>query len=149
MSNTRHVPNGHIPAAFARDGQEVPPSPDVAEANLANLIGQTVAAHLAQMLGQILPQMPWHPACVLCVQVCKQAEQAYQTAVDVAMKAAEPTPEMPEVPQIAQAVTWMPLGAPGQPANVLPVCYPHFQAGPAIRPTGLVAPGGQPIITRA
>jgi hypothetical protein len=149
VSNTRRLPRGHVPAAFARDGQEVPPSPDVAEANLAHVIGEAVALHLAQVLGPMLQQMPWHPACVLCVQACKQAELDYQTAVEVAVKAAEPTPEMPEVPPIAQAVTWLPLAPPGAPPSVLPVCYGHFQAGPAVRPTGLLTPSGQPIIARA
>lgn len=133
MSNVRRPLPGHIPAAFARDGQEVPPSTDVAEANLANVIGEAVALHLANVLGPMLQQMPWHPACVLCVQARKQAEQA----------------EGEEPPGIAQAVTWMPLGQPGQPPNVLPVCYGHFQTGPAVRPTGLVAPSGQPIVARS
>lgn len=142
MSNTRRA-NG-VPAAFSATGQHVPESPDVAEANLANVIGQAVAMHLAQLLAQQQAQS----ACVLCVQNRKQAEQAYQVAVDNAAAAAEPQPPLPPEPPVMPAVTWVPLGQPGQPGNVLPVCYAHFPSGPQVRSTGLVDASGNAILAR-
>ena len=151
MSNTRRLP-GTVPAAFSATGEDIPPSPDVAEHNLAQVIGQAVAVHLGQLLGplvQHIAQQQAQPACVICVQARKAAEQAHQVAVANAQQAAEPEPEAPELPGIMPAITSMPLGAPGQPPQVLPVCYGHFQAGPSVRPAGLVLPDGRPVVAQA
>lgn len=147
MSNTRHA-NGRVPAALSATGQEIPPSPDVAEASLADIIGQTVALHLANVLGPMLQQVQAQPACVICVQGHKQAAKAHDVAVANAAQSAEEPPEV-QLPPIMPAVTWMPLTAPGQPPQVLPVCYGHFQAGPTVRPTGLVLPDGRPVVAQA
>ena len=133
MSNTRRLP-GTVPAGLSATGQEVPPSADVAERSLAEVIGQAVALHLAQLLAPLLQQAQAQPACVLCVQACKVAEQNARQAA-----------EEFSAPGIAQAVTWMPVGSP--PAAV-PLCYGHVPDGPQVRATGLVSPSGAPIVAR-
>lgn len=151
MTNHARRP-GAIPAAFSPTGKEVPPSPDVAEHSLAQVIGQSVALHLAQLLApgieqliKVASQVQPQPACVLCVQECKQAEAAWQVAAQNAMQAAEPEPAPFAAPPIAQAVTWMPIG---QPPVAVPLCYGHVPSGPQVRATGLVAPNGQPIVAQ-
>lgn len=155
MSNTRHVP-GKIPAALARDGQEVPPSPDVAEANLANIIGQATALHLAQMLGQMLPQMPWQPDCFFCVLAAKQLVHGHQVACANAVQAGEDQPDLPPAPQVSRGITQVIVTQLVQtPAGMVPssgavwACWDHVelpQQPP--RQSGLVGPDGAPIIAR-
>lgn len=137
MTNHARRP-GAIPAAFSPTGKEVPPSLDVAEHSLAQVIGQSVALHLAQLIApgieqliKVASQVQPQPACVLCVQECKQA--------------AEPEPAPFAAPPISQAVTWMPIG---QPPVAVPLCYGHVPSGPQVRATGLVAPNGQPIVAQ-
>src|ERR1700729_4072863 len=50
----------------------MPGAVGAAEQTLAQVIGETVALHLAQMLGQPLPQMPWQPECWFCVADARQ-----------------------------------------------------------------------------
>lgn len=141
MSNTRHVPPG------LANGTPVPPSADVAQEHLANVIGQAVAVHLAKLLAGWQPQQV---ACSFCTVQRRQAEQAYATALANAQAAAEEPPGPPELPGIAQAVTWQPVQvAQGTPPVAVPVCYPHVQAGPAQRATGLVTADGRPIVAQA
>jgi hypothetical protein len=143
VSNTRHAAG--VPAAFA---PKVPPSADVQEKTLAEVIGESVALHLGQLLGPQLAairQLQAMPACVICTQTRKQAEHAYQVALANAGRAAEPVPGAPVLPEIALAVTWVPLG---QPPQAVPVCYPHFPDGPQVRAVGLVDAQGNQILAR-
>lgn len=137
------------PAAFARDGKAVPPSADVAERTLAEVIGETVAIHVAKLLGPVLAQFgqaQHQPGCVICVQERKAAEHAHGLAVANAVQAAEEPPAEAQLPGIMPAITWMPLGQQG---HILPVCYGHIEHGPQVRATGPVTPSGQPIIARS
>ena len=150
MSNTKHT-NGQVPAAFAKP---VPSSPDVAEQTLAQVIGESVAVHLAQMLSQLLPQMPWQPDCFFCVSAARSVVRAYQVAVQNAQQAGEDVPDPPAPPGVGKAVTWVlatqlvqtPAGpVPG--TSSVPACWEHVQApGEAPRPTGLVTADGRPIV---
>ena len=119
---------------------------DEAEATLAQVIGQHVALNLAQVLPQMLAQLPHQPACVMCVARRKKAEEAAAPVLpgsdaEAAQAAAA------ALPGVSNAVTWLPLvTGPGQPPAVLPVCYPDFSMGPDVRPVGLVDPSGSPIM---
>ena len=141
--------HGHVPAAFAADGQDHAPPPD-AERNLASCIGEAVALHLGQLLQQAIPQLsrllPLQPGCVLCVADTKRAEAAWLTACQEAAEADAPPPQRP-APNVQPSVTWMPLGPEGR-QTALPVCYGHFQLGPEVRSVGLVDAGGNPILAR-
>ena len=115
--NKPHRPAGTIPAAFSATGQDVPPSPDVAEHNLAQLIGQSAAFHLAQLLEPVLAGIaPRRHMCIVCAARLKAEAKAYETAVDIAVKAAEPIPEPPDT-KVAESFTH---GARG------PVCWACF-----------------------
>ena len=97
MSKPR--PAGTIPAAFSATGQDVPPSPDVQQHNLAQLIGQASAFYMAQLLEPVLAAISarqQRPACIVCAARLKGDAKAYETAVDIAVKAAEPLPEAPD-----------------------------------------------------
>jgi hypothetical protein len=156
MSNTRRLPPGAVPAAFSRDGKEVPPSADVVEHNLAQIIGQSVAVHLGQMLGQLLPAMPWQPDCYFCVMAAKKLVRDHQVSCANAVQAGEDQPELPEPPQVARGVTQIivtqisdtPLG-PVQACGALWACWDHIelpQQPP--RQVGLVAPDGHPLVAK-
>ena len=167
--------NGLDRAARRRVANNTPTGAGVgtAEATLADVIGQAVALHLAQLLPQMLAGQPWQPACVVCAMVRKQAELAwraqveaivaeYRVAVENAKAAAEeqpPEPELPAqpaLPDVQQSSTWVPiLLRPDLAPQPLPVCYDHLpataeQAGlpPQQRETGLVFPDGRPIVAR-
>lgn len=73
-----------LPAALARDGVAVPPSADVAERNLAEVIGETVALHLAPVIARMRPA---RPGCIVCAAKVKVAERN-------ARAAAEPMPDL-------------------------------------------------------
>ena len=155
MSNARRA-TGAIPAAFARDGREIPPSADVLEHGLAQVIGESTALHLAEMLGQLLPQMPWRPDCFFCLLRAKKLVRDYQVAVAVAQKAGEPVPDPPAPPSVARAVTQVIVTQLVQtPAGTVPAsggvwaCWEHVEL-PAEPPrqVGLVGLDGQPIIAR-
>lgn len=114
---------GTVPAAFSKTGQDVPPSPDVAEHNLAQLIGQSAAFHLAQLLAPVLDAMgarQQRNACLVCAARLKADAAAYETAVEIAVKAAEPLPDEPST-KVTESFT---EGARG------PVCWADYD--PAI-----------------
>ena len=99
MSNTRRVP-GTIPAAFSATGKDVPPSPDVAERNLAEVIGEGVALHLAKILGPLLNHMSQQmnrPGCLVCAAKVKRAEREFEIQVANAKAAAEAGPDAPDI----------------------------------------------------
>lgn len=96
---TPRRPAGTTPAAFSPTGKDVPPSPDVQEHNLAQLIGQASAFYLAQLLEPVLQSISARQqrnACIVCAARLKAEASAYETAVDIAVKAAEPLPEAPD-----------------------------------------------------
>ena len=145
-----HVVNGRDTGAFPRATQRraargVPPSADVAEASVANVIGKAVALELGKLLAEVLP----HPmACAIHTARYKQVLRAWQVACQNAVQAAEEPPEQPE-PGIPQAFTMMPVAArEGQPPVALPVCFECFDTGPDVRPVGLVDSSGTPIVAR-
>ena len=85
-------PHGTIPAAFSATGQDVPPSPDVAAHSLAQVIGQSVAFHVAQLLAPVLQRLvdvQERPACLVCAAGVKRE---HVIAVANARAAAEPEP---------------------------------------------------------
>jgi hypothetical protein len=145
--------NGHPPTRAERRRVEnntpMPSGVGAAQEGLANVIGQAVAVHLANVLGQILPQMrPQGTACLFCALEAKQALAAYQVACENAQKAAEDIPPPPQ-PPIQQAFTWSPIAAgPNVPPVAVPVCFDHLQAGPPQRAVGLVLPDGRPIVAQ-
>lgn len=99
MTNTRRATG--VPAAFARDGKAVPPSADVAERTLAEVIGESVALHLAKILGPVLVRMAEQqqsrPGCLVCAGRVKRAEKAHKIAIANANAAAEDGPEVPDL----------------------------------------------------
>lgn len=146
--------NGHPPTRAARRRVEnntpMPSGVGAAQEGLANVIGQAVAVHLAQVLGQILPQLrPQGTACLFCAIEAKRVLAAYQVACENAQAAAEDIPQPPQ-PPIQQAFTWSPVASgPNVPPVAAPVCFDHLQAGPGVRPTGLVLPDGRPVVAQA
>jgi len=124
------------------------------EASFAKLLGQAVAVELAQMLGQLLPQMPWQPECFFCVSAARQQVRAYQVQVANAQQAGEPNPEPPPPPGVAKGITWVPVtqlvqtpAGPVPGTSSVPACWEHVQVqGEGPRATGLVAPDGRPIV---
>lgn len=153
MSNTKHT-NGQVPAAFAK---QVPPSADVAEQTLAQVIGESVALHLAQLLPQVMQvmqELPFQPSCFFCVTAAKTMVRAYQVAVKNAEQAGDDVPKPPPAPGVAKGITWVPVtqlvqtpAGPVPGTSSVPACWDHVQAqGEAPRPTGLVAPDGRPIV---
>lgn len=95
MSNTRRATG--VKPAFAG---KVPPSPDVAERTLAEVIGDAVAVNLAKMMGPMfraLAEAQRRPGCIACAAKVKQAERDYEVAARNAAAAAEPEPDKPDV----------------------------------------------------
>ena len=93
-------PAGTIPAAFSKSGQDVPPSPDVAERTLADVIGESAALHLAEIIGPLLEHIAttqYRPACIVCAAAAKRAEKAHKVAIANANAAAEDGPEVPDL----------------------------------------------------
>jgi hypothetical protein len=136
------------------------PLPDE-EAKLAKLIGESVALHLGQLLGQLVPQVlqaaqqiVQHTECLFCVLAARKLVAAYQVAVANAAAAAEPVPDLPPQPQVARAVTWvnvveqiMTPAGPQAIVTTVPACWEHVPVpGDAPRPTGLVGVDGRPIV---
>lgn len=64
---------------------------------LAKVIGESVALHLAGLLGQLLPQMPWQPVCLPCAARAWRAAKDWEVAARNAAAAAEPPPEKPDM----------------------------------------------------
>jgi bacterioferritin-associated ferredoxin len=124
------------------------------EASFAKLLGEAVAMHLAGMLGQLLPQMPWQPDCFFCVSAARSMVRAYQVQVANAQQAGEPNPEPPPPPGVAKGITQVPVtqlvqtpAGPVPGTCSVPACWEHVQVqGEAPRATGLVAPDGRPIV---
>lgn len=119
MSTRR--PAGTIPAALSATGQDVPPSPDVAERTLADVIGQGVALHLAKLLGPVFAHMAEQqqsrPGCIVCAATVKRAEKAHKIAIAIANAAVEDGPEVPD-PGVTESFT---SGLRG------PVCWECFE----------------------
>jgi bacterioferritin-associated ferredoxin len=120
LSTARRRPAGTVPAAFSRTGEDIPPSTEVLEHNLAQVIGQSAAVHLGELLRQLLPQLPLQPDCCLCVQAARRTVREYEARVANAQAAAEPVPDPPEAPAIGRSVTWIPYGGASVPA-----CWEH------------------------
>jgi hypothetical protein len=115
VPNSRR-PHGTIPAAFSATGQDVPPSPEVAAQGLAEVIGGTVAVHVAQLLGPVLQRLvdvQERYACIVCTE---KAKRELIIAVANARAAAEPEPAV-RAGAIRQSFT---EGARG------PVCWECF-----------------------
>lgn len=154
MSNTRRAAG--IPAALARDGKPVPPSPDVERHDLAQVIGQSVALHLGELLGQILPAMPWQPDCFFCLIGAKKLVRDHQAAIANASAAGEEMPGLPAPPSVNRAVTQVVVTQlVPTPAGTVPssgsvwACWDHLEVPQQPpRQTGLLGPDGQPIIAR-
>jgi hypothetical protein len=119
MSNTRRLPPGTVPAALSRDGKEVPPSADVAEHNLAQIIGQAVALYLGELLAPLLTGLAGqrrNHVCLRCAADAKRADREHEIAVANAKAAAEELPDAPDI-KLNESFT---DGARG------PVCWQHF-----------------------
>lgn len=102
MSN--HRPAGTVPAALSRTGQDVPPSPEVQQQALAQVIGQAVAFHVAQLLGPVLQRLvdvQEHYACLVCTT---RVKHELNIAVANAKAAGEPEPVV-KASAIRQAFT--------------------------------------------
>jgi len=100
VANKPHRPAGTIPAAFSKTGQDVPPSPDVQEHSLAQVIGEAVGLHLAKLLGPVLAHMAeqqHRPGCIVCAARAKRAERAHKIAIANANAAAEDGPDVPDL----------------------------------------------------
>jgi hypothetical protein len=95
-------------------------SREVAEHSLAMGIGEAVALHLGQLLGELLPKLTVKPACEACSRRHKLAARELEIDTRNAKAAAEPAPER-DLPPIRQAFTqqdgrW--------------TCYEDFEAAP-------------------
>ena len=102
MPNPR--PHGTIPAAFSKTGQDVPPSRDVAEASLAQVIGQSVAYELASLLAPVLQRLVDVQERYACLMCTAAAKRELITAIANAKAAAEPEPVL-KAGAIRQAFT--------------------------------------------
>jgi len=80
------------------------------------LIGQSVALHLADLLGPVLSDRLLRDGCLVCAARVKRAIKAWEVDVANAVAAAEPEPGKPDV-GVSQSFT---IGARG------PVCWPCF-----------------------
>lgn len=151
--------NGTMPRAERRRIENNTTGPSglgAAEETLASVIGQTVAVQLAQMLSQLLPQMPWQPDCFFCVLAAKQVVHNHQIACANAVQAAEEQPELPPAPEVARGVTQVVVTQlVNTPAGPVPssgsvwACWNHIELPQqAPRQSGLVGPDGSPIIAR-
>ena len=118
MADKPHRPAGTIPAAFSKTGQDVPPSPDVQEHSLAQVIGQATAFYLAQLLAPAMEALsaPRRHMCIVCTAKLKADAKAYETALANAVAAAEEQPEPPDT-RVAESFT---QGLRG------PVCFGCF-----------------------
>ncbi len=79
-------------------------SREVAEHAMAMVIGESVALHLAKLLGELLPKLTTNPACEACTGRHKLAARELEIDARNAKAAAEPEPER-ELPLIRQAFT--------------------------------------------
>lgn len=153
MSNTRHAKDAP-PSVPPLTGP--PPSPEVAGHGLAQVIGQAVALHLGELLGQLLPAMPWQPDCFFCLLGAKKTVRDYQVLLANAQAAGEGVPDPPAAPSVNRAVTQVVVTQLAQtPGGMVPssgsvwACWDHLEL-PAEPPrqSGLVDAAGRAIITR-
>jgi hypothetical protein len=155
VSNTRHAkdaPASKPPLAALPP----PPSPDVAQHGLAQVIGQAVALHLAEMLGQLLPAMPWQPDCFFCLLGAKKTVRDHQVAIANAQAAGEEMPALPDAPSVNRAVTQVVVTQlVPTPAGLVPssgsvwACWDHLELpSEPPRQSGLVDVAGRPIAAR-
>ena len=94
MSNTRHAKDAPVAPP-----PPPPPSPDVAEHGIAQVIGQSVAYHVATLLAPVLQRLvdvQERPACLLCAA---RAKREHVIALANARAAAEVDPPPPPVSQ--------------------------------------------------
>lgn len=168
MSNTRHAsqpapPSPEVAAHMDRatrrrieNGVTAPSGLKTGDDLLAKVIGESVALHLGELLGQLLPAMPWQPDCFFCLLSAKRLVRDYQVAIANAQAAGEEVPEPPAPPSVSRAVTQVVVTQLVQtPAGLTPAsgsvwaCWDHVEL-PAEPPrqTGLVDPAGRPIATR-
>lgn len=116
-------PRGTVPAALTRDGAEIPASPDVARHDLAQVIGQSVAYNVAQLLGPVLQRLvdqQEQPGCIVCAGEVKRAERAWEIDAANARASAEPEPPKPDA-KVSMSFTFDPAAGP--------VCWAHFEPG--------------------
>lgn len=97
-------PHGTIPAAFSKTGQDVPPSPDVAAKGLAEVIGGTVAFHVAQLLAPVLQRLVDVQERYACLMCTAAAKRELVIAIANAKAAGEPEPAV-KAGAIRQAFT--------------------------------------------
>lgn len=142
----RRIENGVTAPSGLRTGEDL----------LAKVIGESVALHMAELLGQLLPQMPWQPDCFFCLLGAKKLVREYTVAISNAQAAGEPVPDPPAPPSVARAVTQVVVTQlVNTPAGMMPgsgsvwACWEHVEL-PAEPPrqVGLVGPDGQPILSR-
>lgn len=161
MSNTRHTPGPDAPRAERRrelNGTPVPPSEDVAQTNLADIIGKSVAAYLGgvlqQLLSQLAQQTQGRGECFFCILAAKKVVHDHQVACQIALQAGEDQPELPPPPAVATGITQLVVNqivatqnGPVVGSGSVWACWDHIelpQAPP--RQTGLVGPDGTPLL---
>jgi hypothetical protein len=146
--------NGSRPPGTQAIRRAIGESQNAAELGIAQVIGETVALHLARLLPQLLQKVQGGTGCLFCTFAAKQVQRDYQIACMNAAQAAEEPPGPPPEPQIAQALTWVTItslaqspAGPVPVASVVPACFNHVHL-PAEPPrqVGLVAADGRPII---
>lgn len=92
-------PHGTLPAAFSATGEDVPPSPEVAAQGLAEVIGGTVAIHLAQLLAPVLQRLVDVQERYACLMCTARVKREHTVAVANALAAAEPEPKPGKINQ--------------------------------------------------
>ena len=156
MDSTRHAGNGAKLPGTREIRRAVGEAITSQDHSLAQVIGETVALHLARLLGQLLPQVAGRGECFFCILAAKAQVQAHQVAVANALAAGEEAPGMPEPPPVARGITLVLVTQAIQgPAGPIPqsgtvwACWDHVQL-PAAPPrqVGLVDAAGNAILTR-
>lgn len=169
VSNTRHLPDTPPPssevAAHGMDratrrrienGVTAKSGLAAGEDLLAKVIGESVALHLGQLLGQLLPAMPWQPDCFFCLLSAKQVVKGHQVAIANAQAAGEEMPALPGAPSVNRAVTQVVVTQlVPTPAGMVPssgsvwACWDHLELpSEPPRQSGLVDVAGRPIAAR-
>lgn len=119
--------------------------------SIAQVIGESVALHLGQLLGQMVA------SCYFCLADAQQVITGHSVAIRNAQAAGEPLPDVPAAPVVNRSVTFIPIVQMAQcPAGPMPVgcsvpaCWDHLPP-PALQSRGPVEVGlfgldGQPLI---
>jgi hypothetical protein len=107
VSNTRHL---HVNGAA--------PVPGDAAQNPVNALGQSIACHLAAVLGELVKRATAQPDCLPCIIEAKKQIRAYEVRCANALAAGEDAPALPEPPQVARSVTVQ---------HGDPVCFGHVE----------------------